>query len=279
MFIDDGATLQLGGAVAATQTIRFASGAAAILKLDHAGSIAGAIQGFAATDTIDLENLAVTSDKYAGGVLSLFDGATSVASLTVAGATKGQIFALSGDGKGGTNVNLAPDSAPVISVPGAQTVVANTTTPINGVSVSDSDAIVAGQTLTVTIRDRTGAMSATTAGGGAVTGAGSATLAITGSLSQVDADLATLSYTGTKPGTDKISVSANDGVGPDAVTKTISVSIASAPPAASATTAGALALFIQYIAGGFRSDFATIMEGHSDFSALADHHALAASMR
>jgi hypothetical protein len=270
--IDNGATLELGGAVAG-QTIGFASGAKAVLKIDSAPAMSAGVNGFVAGDTIDIAAATVTSDSYAAGVLTLFNGATALASLSIAGTFAGQIFALSSDGKGGTDIALAADGPPAVSAPSTATVAVNAATPIAGISIADADAAAANQTISVTITDKTGKLSASSAGGGAVTGTGSAKLAITGSLAQVDADLKTLTYTGPATGTDTVTIAASDGDGGTG-SKTIAVTVVthlSQPPLFAAeqprTVAGgsenglpnlhpALALFAQYAAAGFgaRSD-------------------------
>jgi hypothetical protein len=107
LLIDNGATLNLGAAVSG-DNIAFAAAGKSVLTLGAAGSVASAISGFDTGDAIDLENLRATSDSYAGGVLSLFDGAARVASLSIVGSYAGQVFALSADGAGGTDVTLAP---------------------------------------------------------------------------------------------------------------------------------------------------------------------------
>jgi hypothetical protein len=107
LLIDNGATLNLGAAVSG-DNIAFAAAGKSVLTLGAAGSVASAISGFATGDAIDLEKLRATSDSYAGGVLSLFDGAARVASLSIVGSYAGQVFALSADGAGGTDVTLAP---------------------------------------------------------------------------------------------------------------------------------------------------------------------------
>jgi hypothetical protein len=267
--IDSLAQLEFGDAVSAGQTIAFTAGANEALKLDRAQRMAGEITGFAAHDVIDIKNLVVTSDSYSGGVLSLFDGTTQLASLAIAGNYTGQVFALSSDGLGGTNIRLAKDSTPSIAAPGPLTVAENTANPIAGISIADADAVSAGQTITVTLTDVRGALSATDAAGGTVTGAGTADLTITGGLGQVNADLATLTYTVGRTGTDRIIVSANDGDGGVAKSKTIPLTLV-AQPAAQAATARTLALFTQSIAA-FGADHGALA-GRLDHLAAASHH-------
>ena len=76
-------------------------------------------------------------------------------------------------------------------------------------------------TLTDTQRRSVGEHSAT--GGGTITGSGTTSLTITGSLSQVNSDLGTLSDTDGTAGSDTITVSASDSFGNSATQQTIAV--------------------------------------------------------
>jgi len=251
--LQNGADLVLGGA-ASGNPVTFVSGAAATLKLDVVASMAVHVSGFATGDTIDLAAFSATSDSYAGGVLTLFKGTNQIGSLSIAGSFMGKIFALSSDGAGGIDITLATDAAPVIKAPATAAATAGTAKAITGVSLTDADATAANETLTVTLTDKTGTLSATSAGGGTVTGAGSAKLAIVGSLSQVNADLATLTFKGAAAGTDTITVAAADNNGAVATPAAIAVTVASKP----AVSSPDLTLFSQYVAAGFGGDHAGI---------------------
>jgi len=87
---------------------------------------------------------------------------------------------------------------------------------IAGVRVGDPDAVSAGESITVTLADTTGLLSAnagTPGGGGTIGGSGTTTLTISGTLAQVNADLSTLAYVNNSFGTDNIDISAGDGRG------------------------------------------------------------------
>jgi hypothetical protein len=93
------------------------------------------------------------------------------------------------------------------------------------VSLSESGN-TAGETFTVTLSDSFGNLSATGAG---VSGSGTATLTISGSLSQVNSDLGTLTDTDSKTPSDKITVTAADSFGNSAAQQMIAVKVNSAP--------------------------------------------------
>ena len=78
----------------------------------------------------------------------------------------------------------------------------------------------------MTLSDGQGKLSATTSaegGGGSISGSGTTSLTITGTLSQVNADLATLSDTDPSSGSDTITLTAKDSFGNSAQQQTIAV--------------------------------------------------------
>jgi D-alanine-D-alanine ligase-like ATP-grasp enzyme len=219
-----GASLELGAA-SAGPTITFASGAAALLKLDAPTSVFDTITGFAAGDTIDLAGLTVTSDSYSSGALSLYNGASLLGSLAITGTFSKQVFALASDGAGGTTIALATASTPVITAPAPLAAILNVSSTISGMSVADADAVAAGLILTVTLSDGRGLFSATNIAGGAIAGVGSTKLTITGTLAQVNGDLATVTYLNSGLGTDTITVAALDSAGAAAASKLTAVTV------------------------------------------------------
>jgi Repeat of unknown function (DUF5648) len=92
--------------------------------------------------------------------------------------------------------------------------------PISGVQVVDDDL---GETFKVMVTDAAGNLSAT---GSNVTGSGTHTLQITGTLSAANAALATLGYNSTSSAGDTISVTVTDSDG-STITKNISVTMIS----------------------------------------------------
>jgi hypothetical protein len=162
---------------------------------------------------IDLAGVTVTSDRYVGGVLSLYNGAAQIGALAIGGAYAKKIFALSGDGTGGTNITVSADVTPKVVVPASVTDKTAMALAITGVSITSTTAVMAGEPLSVTVSDLSGIVSASVAGGGAISASGPTALTIVGSIGQVNAALATLTYTETVAGADVISLQASDGNG------------------------------------------------------------------
>ena len=131
-------------------------------------------------------------------------------------------------GAAGSTGSFTVDTvAPVITVPGAQTFDVNEATAITGVGVSESGN-TSGETFTVTLTDTHGDLSANTSlagGGGTITGSGTTSLTLIGTLSQVYSDLGTLSDTDGTTGSDTIKVNATDGFGNAATQHTIAVTV------------------------------------------------------
>jgi hypothetical protein len=106
-------------------------------------------------------------------------------------------------------VAVTVNGLPVLTAPGTANVNAGKTTAISGLSLSETGN-TAGETFTVKLSDANGLLSATGTG---VSGAGTKALTITGSLAQVNADLATLTDTDTTAGSDTITVATADSLG------------------------------------------------------------------
>jgi hypothetical protein len=110
-----------------------------------------------------------------------------------------------------TSIAVTVAAAPQIFVPAPQTFGINQNDAIPGVSVTESSAS-ASETFTVTLSDSTGNLSTTTtAAGSTITGSGTHTLVITGNLSEVNTDLASLHDQNSTAGVDNIAVSVTDG--------------------------------------------------------------------
>ena len=121
-------------------------------------------------------------------------------------------------------INVTVAGLPVITVPVPQTLDVNVPTAITGVSVSESGDTL-GEIFTVTLTDSHGDLSANTVenGGGTITGSGTTSLTIRGTLSQVNSDLATLTDTTHWAGPDNIAVTATDSFGNSGTPATIGV--------------------------------------------------------
>jgi hypothetical protein len=192
-----------------------------------AGSFAGVttIAGFHPFATLDLTSIGYsTSDTVqltSSNVLEILDSSNTVLwSVQLESQTfgtpdySGDTFSIASDNHGGTDVTVLPiNQPPVITVPGAQTDTGKSALSISGISITDADDGYSHETFTVVISDSTGLLSAHVRGGGMVSGAGTNTLTLTGTLVEVNAELVTLTYTGTALGGDTINISANDGRG------------------------------------------------------------------
>ena len=96
-------TVTLENGALAGQTIDFLAGTG-LVELDHPLSFFGEIEGFGAGDIIDLNKptgFVETGYSYAGGVLTIMDGSTTVASLHFHGNYSTSDFSLGTDGHGG----------------------------------------------------------------------------------------------------------------------------------------------------------------------------------
>jgi hypothetical protein len=110
---------------------------------------------------------------------------------------------------------------PMIAAPASLTLNQGNAGAISGVSLAEANS-VDGETFTVTLSDVNGVL---TASGTGVSGAETASLVITGSLAQVNADLATLSDTDAVAGSDTITLNAGDSFGNNAAPQQIAVTV------------------------------------------------------
>ncbi|BAV47442.1 Integrins alpha chain [Mesorhizobium loti] len=116
-------------------------------------------------------------------------------------------------GTGSATINI-PNRAPVNTVPGAQTAVEDTSHAINGLSINDPDAGTG--ILTTTLSVSHGSLVVAAAAGATVSGSGSQSVTITGTVSQINATLGVvdnLNYLGVHNynGSDALTVTTNDG--------------------------------------------------------------------
>jgi hypothetical protein len=118
-----------------------------------------------------------------------------------------------------------PGLTPVISAPADATVVHNVATAIPNVSLAESDN-VAGETFSVSLSDLDGLLSATGAG---VTGAGTTQLTVAGSLSDVNAALASLTDSDSANNPDVITLTVDDSFGNVGAQQTIQVATPTGP--------------------------------------------------
>jgi hypothetical protein len=116
---------------------------------------------------------------------------------------------------GGKGMTVSTAAPPPSYVGSAADAVAGAAVAIPGVqiSVGGAPSASAGMTFAVVLTDVSGTLGATASGGGHVTGMGTDVLTLTGGLADINAELASLTYTGVAAGTDTIDVTTYDGVG------------------------------------------------------------------
>ena len=165
--------------------------------------------GAEADDTIVYANIDSSShhqDSHSGYELEIVLQGVSAESLTDANASHPN-FVLS-------------NGSPAITVPGPQTIAVNTATMISGISLSESGN-TSGETFTVTLADASGVLSAT----GGTWDSFEHTLTITGTLSQVNSDLVSLTDKDSTTRSDTIYVNASDSFGDCAAQESIAVTV------------------------------------------------------
>jgi hypothetical protein len=122
--------------------------------------------------------------------------------------------------------------APKLTAPASATVQEGTATAVSGVSLAEADN-VAGETFTVVLTDTNGVLNAT----GGTQSNSDHTLTITGSLSTVNTDLATLTDDDATTAADTIAVTASDSYGNTAAAASIAVSVTTSAPSVVSWTA------------------------------------------
>ena len=168
-----------------------------------------------------------TGSTYTPGAGDIGKALDVVVSFTDGGVNE-QMTAL-----GGTVAALVP----VITAASTQTIGVGQDTTISGISLAETGNTT-GETFTVVLSDTNGVLSATAVGDGdTVTSTNSGTtLTITGSLSDVNADLATLTDNNGTPGSDPITITATDSFNNTAASQTTTVTVADLPVIAAAST-------------------------------------------
>jgi hypothetical protein len=99
--VSGGGTLSLEGGSVATQTVGFLD-ATGVVELTMPSNFLGTISGFAAGDQIVLENTQETGFGFSGGVLTVTDGTSTVASLHFNGAYSNSSFSVQDNFQAGT---------------------------------------------------------------------------------------------------------------------------------------------------------------------------------
>ena len=170
-----------------------ASGAGVVLVNSHNLTITGTLAQVNAA----LATLTDTAKAYGSGSETVSYHATD---------------SLGGAASGTTTLNV--NGAPVLSgIPASLSGAQGVATAIATVKVAEaSNNANAGETFTVTVGDAGGALTATGAAG-SISGSGTSSLVITGSLATVNADLATLKDTPAAGGADTVSFGVKDSLG------------------------------------------------------------------
>jgi hypothetical protein len=123
------------------ETIVFDANAGWTVTLDNPAAFNGTISGFAAGDILDLTGRAATGVTYAGGMLTVQNGGTVVATLNLAGSYTSADFSVGFDGHGGTAIGIAaarpPDTPTAIN--GSVTTTENHTVSGSVTSTGDTD--------------------------------------------------------------------------------------------------------------------------------------------
>ena len=104
-------SLEFQGGTAIGQTLDY-TGNTGLATLDAPSQFAATIADFRVGDTVDLADTAATSLSYSGtasgGTLTVLNGTATVATLAFSGPYSAGQFQLSSDGKGGSDIALAP---------------------------------------------------------------------------------------------------------------------------------------------------------------------------
>ncbi|MGH7065569.1 MAG: hypothetical protein ACREET_15950 [Stellaceae bacterium] len=98
----------LGATFANFLKLVFAPGALWTVPLATPAAFAGTFSGFTQGDVIDLVDVAATRAVFSGGVLTVLDGSTKVATLNFDGPYIGSEFFVRSDGHGGTDITDRP---------------------------------------------------------------------------------------------------------------------------------------------------------------------------
>ena len=129
---------------------------------------------------------------------------------------------------GGTGGTTTPSPNPVITVPASETVTAGASLAVSGVSIADPWAALQSGTLALNVIATGGTVSMLDSSGNRLAGSGTSGIHVSGTLSQINAELKTLNYAaGSTAGGGSVVVDIWDQAGVEA-TKTVGVTIKSA---------------------------------------------------
>ena len=168
------------------------------------------------------------------GTLAEVNADLTTLSVSEATLATDSISITASDGNGGEavprSIELDVNASPAIAVPGAQLLQQGVAQALGGITIADADSL-AGESYTVMLSDTSGLLTASAGpgGGGSITGSGTTSLTISGTLAQVNADLATLSISDSTLATDAIAITASDNKDGTASPKSIELDINAKP--------------------------------------------------
>ena len=102
-------------------SVVFDANAAWTVGLDNPAAFTGTISGFASGDFLDLTGRAANSVSYSGGVLTVFNDASLVATLNLVGSYTSADFTLTPDGLGGTDIGIGSSGPLAVTGPPSAT--------------------------------------------------------------------------------------------------------------------------------------------------------------
>ena len=217
-----GASLDLGGTD--VEGISF-GGNVGTAKFENPAGVTGPITGLVAGDAIDLAGIQATSAFVNGSTLTVSDGSQTLSYQVSGAGLSGNVFAIENDQHGGTNLVLGAPG-PVIGGPTTQMVFVEYPAILGPLAVYDPTA--GSGVLTVVVTAGSGLLAAIPANGGTVTGNVSSSVTLTGTLAQINTELAGLAYVGFNAGVDNVTVSVTDSNNLTTIQK-IAVTVAAVP--------------------------------------------------
>ena len=202
--IGSGAEFEIGGATA--EGISF-GGNVGTAKFDTPASVTGPITGLVKGDTLDLAGVQATGAVVSGSTLTVTAGSQTLTYQVSGLGLSGNVFAIESDGSGGSDLVLGPPG-PAVDAPNAQTVFTGLPVLLGPISIADPSA--GNSSLTVTVSDASGLLSAAAAGAGTVSGKGTNALTLTGDLDDINTMLASLTLAEASAGADTVQVQVTD---------------------------------------------------------------------
>jgi hypothetical protein len=135
-------TLIAGGTIASSESVLFATGLHATLKLGDPQSFASTISNWALGDTIDLAGTDVTSAEINGDTLAIDIEGGGTLDYTLANPPTNVRIVLSSDGDGGTNLTLDKAAAPAVARLTQAMATMHTANGVNGAPAYESSSTV-----------------------------------------------------------------------------------------------------------------------------------------